>query len=65
VLIGYSRGVRQGDLDLIAAVGGQVTRQYPSLNLVAAQLPDGAVSRVRGAKSVSYVEYDATACAQG
>lgn len=65
VLVAYNRAVRQSDLHAITTAGGRVTRQYQSVNLVAAQLPDAAVATLRRAEGVSYVEYDGTACAQG
>jgi hypothetical protein len=61
-LVGYSRPVRDSDLERIRELGGRVTNRYTSVDLLAVEIPDTSVPALHSSSGVDYVEADGVTC---
>jgi len=59
---GFTRALRDSDLDLFASLGGRVTYRYESIHALAGILPDRSIPSLRGRSDVRYVETSSVGC---
>ena len=58
LLVGFSHTITAADRAAIASAGGTVRHAFPSINVLAVDLPSGKVADIRSTNGVSYVETD-------
>lgn len=60
--VGFTRTLRDSDVDLYASLGGHVDYRWDFINALSGVLPDRSIPALRGRSDVEYVEAGGVAC---
>lgn len=64
-MVGFTRPLRDADVELFGSLGGRVTHRWDFINALAGILPDRSVPAFQSRSDVEYVQAHSVSCLAG